>query len=483
MPMPSLTDQLSHIPDVAIPGGTWAATTPWVNFFRTLGGNDDFPSPTADENTLHSFFQSAFIVPGILVILCLLLSAVLLCYLCCHRPKRGSPGMAKPSSKPVVFVTLLTIVLIVVATLGCWATGGKSLDTAHDQLSSMVDDLDTLQKTSDKLNSTGIHIKDQLDLLKTQCTPAVRQGLEAAIANTKAQLQEYLDVVSDVRDIIDPLAANLTDARDQSNGFGAGFAALGLSLPALLVASACAVIFLSVMATRGCGGESLARCNDCCMRLSAIFIVISVLIAGLAASGETATGILSASFCHDPDANTLEYAKHAFRADSEAYQATSYYITGQGTNPLKQQLDEAQSNVTAVGAQFDTFDKTFGTQIQQFCKGWTTATVQQDLGNLTQEIKNMYPIVERDNIYPYYNKIVHEDACTTVIAGLGWLVVVQLLVGMVCLPVLACLSVSFFTKWAAWKESMNAGTEGGGPEVYLIESASVAGNSVTPEQP
>ena len=41
--------------------------------------------------------------------------------------------------------------------------------------------------------------------------------------------------------------------------------------------------------------------------------------------------------------------------------------------------------------------------------------------------------------------------------GLGWLVVCQLIVGLCCLPALAVMSASFFTRWAAWKDSLATG--------------------------
>lgn len=44
-------------------------------------------------------------------------------------------------------------------------------------------------------------------------------------------------------------------------------------------------------------------------------------------------------------------------------------------------------------------------------------------------------------MYPYYQQAVREDLCHTSIVGIGWLVIFQVLVGLLLLPMLVCVAL------------------------------------------
>jgi len=457
---------------------------PWVNFFRMLGQNKAFPKPDAANDEWQSFVQAVLICPISIVIIGVVLSAALLCFLCCGRSRDRSRQqvLRPPSSKPLLCVAVFTFAAIVVSSLACWSTGIRSFSTANEQLSHAVTDLDSAKTTGNKLNATGTDMLQQLDALYAMCPATTRQLIKSQLDPTVTQLDTALASLSAYTENVSALAKRLDDVQSSSDE-AFTLAAAGLALPMVFVTAACLVIFLAALVTRGCGGASMARCNDCClMRLGSIFITGSVLFAVAVAASETAAGTFTGSFCHDVDTNVLLYAQNAFGANSKEFVATSFYITGVGTNPLNQTLTESRASVNQAQEKFLQLDKEYQMAIalrpdlackDKNGKAWTANATLADIAQLGAGIDDAKILVSRPNIYPYYDKVVHVDACGTVLAGLGGLVVCQLLVGLLCLPVLAIVSASFFTNWAAWKEA-TAGhfLRGGNPEVHLVVGGS-----------
>merc|ERR1712178_264609 len=186
------------------------------------------------------------------------------------------------------------------------------------------------------------------------------------------------------------------------------------------------VITVAVLATRGCGGSGMARCNDCCLiRFGSIFIALAVLLAVTVAGGETATGVVIGSFCENIDTNVLAWAKHGM-GDSPSFHATNYYLTGAGDNPLERPLLDAKSSLTHANETLSSMYTQYGAQIQVACSGWTATAAFKDVNDISDGIAAGEDLISRRNVYPYYNEVVTKDVCSTVIASIGWLVIVQL---------------------------------------------------------
>jgi len=452
-----------------LPNSLSETTTAWVRLFRWLGRNAKFPPPNDSDENVRSFVQTTITIPVIIIVLGFLIAFVLFVYLCCcHRANhRNRP--VKPSSKPVLILAIVAFAVMTIATFGCWATGGQSFNTAKDQLSHAVVDLKSATTQGNKLNATGSAILKHLDLLYASCPAAAIATLKAQLDPTVKDLKTYIAQINQYTAEVAPLASKLHDVHSHSKETGALIAS-GLALPMLLVGASCIIIFLAVLATRGCGGSGMAKCNDCCLiRLGSLFIASSVFLAAAISGSEMYVGVVTGVFCTNADANVLSYAKNAFGNSSVEYEAASYYIIGAGVNPLNKTLFDAGQMVRKSNKTFMDMEQQYGTLIQSVCNGWTATEINQGMHDISADIAIGLQLVNVDNIYPYYDEIIHEDMCETVVGGLGWLVVCQLLVGLLCLPALAMMSASFFTRWAVWKETLSTGFLAA-PEVYVIDS-------------
>jgi hypothetical protein len=365
--------------------------------------------------------------------------------------------------------------VIIIGSIACWESGGKSFLTATHQFDRLVDDLNSAVDRGNALNFSGTDILTRLDQLQDLCPKQVYGIIESQLAKTRGQLKDVLTEVRTFTRDIEPLAQNLTDVHKHSAEV-TWLTEGGLAVPMVLVTASCFIITLATLATRGCGGRHMAECNDCCLiRLGALFIASTVLLATLVAAGETTTGVVVGSFCANVDANALAYAQYGMGEGSVAFQATSHYITGAGDNPLDEPLDKAGNYTDSANKTLAKFDEQYGVQIQAFCQNWVAAPVYQDVSDVFANISATKTLVSRTNVYPYYRDFVQEDMCNTVITGLGWLVVIQLVVGLFFLPVVACMAGAFFTNWAAWQESTARGLLGAdGGNRPAMESLSVS---------
>jgi len=445
--------------------------TAWVDLFRILGGKAKFPEPEASQEELNAWIQDVGIVPGLIILLGIIISMVLfICLCCCRREREDARGRPmKPSSKPVLILAILTAAVIVISYIGCWDKAGSSYNTAKEQLDDAAVDLNSANTQATSLYTLGKSILTQLNLLKTQCPAPVYAQIQTQIAPAEKELEDFLPTIQGFGGNVSGLNAQLKTLQSDFDE-NSPLLALLLATPMLFVSGACAIVVSALMLTRGCGGASFARCNDCCLiRLGGIFISLSVLIAGLVAGGEAALGTAGGSLCTDVDYNILGWAQSVFPGNSTLYQATSYYISDVGANPLSKTLDDASLSLSDANGQFKQLNATYGPVIKQQCNGWSAEPVLADMTTINGSMAVARSLVSRKNIYPYYKNVMHDDMCSTVIAGLGWLVSCQLVVGLLFLPALSVMSGTFFSRWAAFKEAEFQGLLQAGSQVEAYQ--------------
>lgn len=206
---------------------------------------------------------------------------------------------------------------------------------------------------------SGAAILDHLGALKTVCSPAVLEVVQAHVVDTETQLKKYVSMVSKYTSMVGPLVKNLSDVKggDYDLDWWSGVSQVLLIAEVLLTVLAaitCGLIVTAVMTTRGMQCPCLAKCsNIALMRMGGGFITFAILSAGALAAGECVLGTMGAAFCQNADANVLAYAKHSLGSGSDGYATVNFYITGYGANPFNQILADARSNLTIAGNFFE----------------------------------------------------------------------------------------------------------------------------------
>jgi hypothetical protein len=432
-----------------------STSSAWVDMFRWLGLGVKFPLPEASGSEVRHFANAVALVPLIMIVIGLVVALTTLVGLCCCCKRSARDRPVKPSSLPILSFAIFTFAFIGASSLVCLATGNSSYTSAVHELDRASSDIYSAVTTGKTLNSTGEAMLKSLTALQQKCPDIWNNPFaHPQLAELQDQIATYKQKVATFTTYVEPIA-NATSIVQEHHELLGGFLTASLALPMVLVSITCFCIISAVVSVRCCGGSDLARCCDiCCFKLGGSCVSFAVLIAVVVASAQVALGIAMSSFCANADESVLGYAKYDLGANSTEFKTAAYYITdGAGENPIMTELNSAQSYLEQANASFAQFDALWPL-IKVSCSDWNPNDIEQDLTTVETGVLDAKKIVDLKNIYPYYDEIVHENACGTVISSLGFLVIFQLAGGMLLLPVMATASASFFKRWAAWKESL-----------------------------
>ncbi|CAE7197421.1 unnamed protein product [Symbiodinium natans] len=136
--------------------------------------------------------------------------------------------------------------------------------------------------------------------------------------------------------------------------------------------------------------------------------------------------------CADVDTNALTCIGK-FAGESE-YKLAEYYIMGEGDNALLQDLN----NASALLASSNKTIAAYGTQVEALCSWRGLPELQDGAAKANHGLEVGSELLSEQNVYRYYDVAVRQDLCKTTIVGLGWLVIFQVVVGLLLLPMLVC---------------------------------------------
>jgi len=150
---------------------------------------------------------------------------------------------------------------------------------------------------------------------------------------------------------------------------------------------------------------------------------------------ELSLGILTSAFCVDADGITLGWAEEDFGLEKRGpSQLVRYYLTGDGENPALAHIDTAQRRISSCLQWVENYKA----EVERACPQWQAWAMNQNLVAVEGSLNQSKALLLPANIYPYYHQTVHNIVCGSTVSGLGWLVIFQAMLGLICLPALAC---------------------------------------------
>lgn len=435
-PFPTLPPVVRH---------PWEATW-WVEVMQRLG--KEFPSPYSSEAVWKSFFIRCSTVPGIILGLGFLLTMFVLCSGCCCRRDRVRRRRA-PWCCPSFSLGLLSVVLVLAGALIYWETGSKALNTAQIELQNALDNITEAAAQGSKMKGVGSEMLKNLDGIPSTCPAIIKSRVKKEVEKISSQVKTFTGVVDSFDDLVQPLPEKVKGVKDHADGM-AELTAAGLLAPLALVLLSCLIVILAVCCS--CTGQ----CGGCCLRsLGPLLMAPTVLVITLAAAVQLEIGVVTSSFCEDVDSNALAFIGKYVGYESEEYQLSRYYITGQGDNPLlmdlsnaSQQLALANQSITSYGSEVEALCSWRG--LEELKKGTAQAQAALEFGNL---------LLSPQNVYPYYDHAVRQDLCRTTMIGLFWLVLFQVIVGLLLLPMLVCVGSGYLEARRGWYQTQQEAVE------------------------
>jgi len=369
---------------------------------------------------------------GILVFLCS----------CCpsHRKLKR-----KPSSKAANCTAIVTLVLLVFGSLAYLFSGHRSLALAARSLDDLNGDIDVSLHYVTAFTTSASRLQYHLERVVYEQPFYLQPQVRVQVDPIKQTLETAKKYAGNAQKILEELAKSLPDSE---KSIKSTFVALGMTLmfPLVIVVVALAPIWVAICCTRMAHNSSTSQCCECWMiRLNSPFLVLAVFLVGAAAAIELVITITTSSFCVDVDTNAITYFQHVSHANHTFWGVPDYYIKGHGKNPLDIELNYAQNEVLKAKAGVE--------RLKGSLKGksnWDSSKVDHEILELEDILAHCSRLLQPANVYPHFHDPLHEGICRHVIASLSWLVVVQILVGLFCLPIFSVLSAQFLRQWATF---------------------------------
>lgn len=472
-------------PEVCVPGATapqYEPTDYWMGKFYDLASSDRFPPPGTTKSEALVFVRENALWPAALIVLGLIVG--ILTFVClCLSPgigdKRGmkvsrrpvSPASRKmlvePSLCPMLSVAGLTLVLNVVLIVQRSATYARTAGALDETVAHLLRDVTTVQQQAGEINRTVRGLQHRLEDAPQSCAGVGDQTKEMLADRTRSAVSGYCDQVENFTKQIQPLPAEVKEVQGHMQDFFP-FLKWGPVLPVLVMTLANVLMVIEAFLTRVYGTSTLAREEDFAMHVAAVIFFLVILIVAVISAAEVSVGIAASLFCNDVDENVQQYA--AFYVNqmntSEGNRQmmvnlTKFYISGGLPSPVGTKLRTLLKYFKALQEYYNSAMVQDNAGVPAaLCPALSEISMREDLLMPAKgAMDSMLPLIKTSNIFPYYDRVVHDMMCGSVVETLGWTVVTQAIVGFICFPACAVLTHRFLSSWAVWKSRTEQASE------------------------
>lgn len=473
-------------PEVCVQGATAPLYEPtdWVSTFFGLASSDSFPPPGTTKSEALDFVRENALWPTVLVVLGLIVAIVTFVCLCCspgmgeerdlkasRRPMRlGSRGeryarlpreevQDEPSVCPMLSVAGATLVLNLILIVRRFDSYRVTTNIADDTLEHLLRDVSTVEQQASVINRTVRDLEYRMHTAPESCRGVGDGTKHAMMDKADAAMGQYCDKAEDFYKQIKPLPAKVEEAREFMHGFFP-WLKWGPLLPVLAMTLANAFMVLEAILTRLFGTSTVARGEDIAMHVAAVFFFLVIVFVAAISAAEVAVGIAASLFCDNVDDNILQYGAFYLsnHTDLPASQRemminlTTFYVRGGLPSPLGTKMMTLKKYVRAIILYYQVdFVQDNKQAPQEICPAFQNISANDVFRPMKYTLHNMSQVLRASNVYPYYDGVVHQIMCGSVIATLGWTVVTQAIVGLICFPACAVLTHRFLSSWAVWK--------------------------------
>jgi hypothetical protein len=419
----------------------------------------------------YDFEWSAAILPIIILVLGVVLAVIIMIRLCCCSPKltgRRGRSLALPIMWGVLCIGLIVLGLILFENTS--QSGWKVATDMYDSGTADADETSTIISNVQSVCSNMQSNVTEIQSISSQCVqdPQVKAALDKQLQDANSALAEVSKQMDSVSTAIRPIVDGLHKTSRSKLGKGAAVITVCFLLPIIFVGLGC-IFYLFVVFGTACmkPGSCCAKCEDLVfIKLGSVGLAVAIIVVTAVTAAELASGIGLSSFCYDVDSNMVEVLNVTIGDNSSwgkdngltAFDTSVYYITGQGTNPLMDQLDAANESLASLQSKVELLSQATA-MTSPDCQAKFQAPMQSLSSGTADgqaEVLAAQGLLEPSNVYPYYQQAVHQQLCSTVIDGLAWLSLFQTAVGLICLPFLSCTVASFVQRRAHERLSEHA---------------------------
>jgi len=413
---------------------------PWVHQYEASSWVHSLSQLAPDQpqrfssDALLDYTTSALPLPLVLASMAFLVALLVPSVLQCCLPKIRSPS-AGPPWRLNIAAGLATICFWAIALISSHQTVSNSLTVAFSVLDHSAETVERATSLAQAFRASGEAVVADLQRLQTDCPASVQDYVSGSVAKIVGEVQGYLADIEQLTMALKQMPEQIDWFTENAQELGelvSGLITVPASLVFLCFVALCGTLVLSEFSGRRCA----RRCAGCEMPLvSWVCVMPAILAVGAAAACQLLIAISVAGLCPSADETVLDQAKVFLGSNSTEFSTIKYYVIGSGPNPLMEDLADAQVEIVEA---MD-WVQNYGAALTQTCPAWGKEGVAVlNLQTIQYSMNETERLLAPGHIYPYYDETIHETFCRSIPEDMALVALLQALLGLVCLPLLAC---------------------------------------------
>lgn len=348
-----------------------------------------------------------------------------------------------------VGVVVLIIVAVIVLRDRNW---GDTMLRVHSLLDMVMENARQLKRMSQRVDHTCGELEVSMHALARDCQ---HDPMMSMIDNeTLASTDQYVATVHRLHSILKDLPRMVHKVKHLVHEKEATLFWVPL-LPVLVLAVVTTVMIVEAIIVTCVGKIKMVLWFDKSLRLAIVpYSLLIMFVAVFCLIGFAMASTFS-SFCVDVDNNMLTLASSFTepRNLTDVYEMCEFYLKGSGTNnPAAKYSKMALQQINLiydVYLQFKPVVDSYGVS----CPALKSVKIEQISREAKYILRHCSLMLEPANLYPIYQKMVHEALCRDLVASLASFPVFTVILGLVVYPLSAVFTHRFLVSWAMWKKS------------------------------
>lgn len=181
-------------------------------------------------------------------------------------------------------------------------------------------------------------------------------------------------------------------------------------------------------------------------------VVSLIFFVAFIGAAEFGTGIRGGLFCAHADSDALEVVAAEVGRNTTRYQMAEHYITGGGHNPMKLQF---QASGIAMGLADSLAGEKVVELLGNMCDAIKDMDTERTVKQVNAIVSHIIAIAATARMHSYYRAVMLDGVCSGPIESFGWLVSLELLVGLVGLPLVGMAVHRYMHDLLEWEDVDN----------------------------
>lgn len=371
--------------------------------------------------------------------------------LCYFEPKHHDYVIKKPHPGSMFALAMFTLALaLVVAMVLAHRELRKTMSFLDESLSRAHSDALVVARHGEAIVEASSAFNASMHALHSVCQFDNGSFIGNFMSETTGAIDGYNKMMSDIQSYLESAPSRVHTVHTAFKKYREWLAYVPL-MPTLLVTLLCGGMVMEAIIVRCTDRSAIAHDVDITLRVAAFLFALGILSIAFVGAAEWLIATFLSLFCMDADKSVVELVENSNY--TEAYNITRHYVYGDVLNPIMQNVqltDKMIFDLVNVYVGIPAALKAVGEFVVDcpVTKFFHVSALAEDVRRFLQGVA---PLFDNAHIYPYYRMIIREGMCGSFVDGLGFMLLAQLVVGLLCFPLCVYYTHQYLTDCFIWE--------------------------------